>query len=332
MPCLKRLNDVFPNGITGAGIFNALNTLSPLPWSGETSISNVSLDVEYYGNISGGKIVSPLIDRIVEGETATSTEENKIANVIISMYYMKWAKLYASMQFEYDPIENYDMLEIMTNDATVKQYGRTVTRTDNLTHAKSGADTLTHNTTETRTDNLTHAKTGTDTLTHNTTETRTDNLSHAKTGADTLTHNTTETTTPNLTVNNSNSVYGFNSSTAVNSDAQTRTETGTQALAKTGTEQQGYNSTETDTGTQATAKTGTEQQGYNSTETDTGTQANAESGSDTSTRNYRLTRSGNIGVTTSQQMIEQERNLWLWDFFYSVVFPDIDRVMTIPIY
>ena len=289
MPCLKRLNDVFPNGITGNGIFNALNTLSPLPWSGEDSIiSNVSLDVEYYGNFSGGKIVSPLIDRIVEGETATTTEENKIANVIISMYYMKWAKLYATMLFEYDPIENYDMLEVMTNDATVKQYGRTVTRTDNLSHAK----------------------TGTDTLTHNTTETRTDNLSHAKTGTDTLTHNTTETTTPNLTVNNSNSVYGFNSSTAVNADAQTRTETGTQAVAKTGTEQQGYNSTETDTGTQA----------------------NAESGSDTSTRNYRLTRSGNIGVTTSQQMIEQERNLWLWDFFYSVVFPDIDRVMTIPIY
>ena len=310
MTCLKRLNDVFPNGIMGNGIFNALNTLSPLPWSEETSISNVSLDVEYYGNISGGKIVSPLIDRIVEGETATGTEENKIANIIISMYYRKWEKLYATMQYEYNPIENYDMLEVMTNDATVKQYGHTMTRTDNLTHAKSGADTLTHN--------------------------------------------TTETTTPNLTVNNSNSVYGFNSSTAVNSDAQTRTETGTQATAKTGTEQQGYNSSETDTGTQATAKTGTEQQGYNSSETDTGTQAtaktgteqqgynssetdtgtqtNAEGGSDTSTRNYRLTRSGNIGVTTSQQMIEQERNLWLWDFFHSVVFPDIDRVMTISIY
>ena len=310
MNCLKRLNDVFPNGLTGSGIFTALNSVKLLPWEDDEYISNMALDIEYFGNISGGKIVSPLIDRIVEGETVSSSEITKISNIIIAMYYQKWGKLYDTLNLEYSPIENYLMLEIMSNDATVKQYGRTVTRTDNLTHAKSGADTLTHNTTETRTDNLTHAKNGADTLTHNTTETRTDNLTHAKSGADTLTHNTTDTTTPNLTVNNSNSVYGFNSVNAVNSDAQTRTETGTQA----------------------TAKTGTEQQGYNSSETDTGTQANAESGSDTSTRNYRLSRSGNIGTTTTQQMITQEREIRMWDFFHRVVFPDIDRVMTIQIY
>lgn len=44
-----------------------------------------------------------------------------------------------------------------------------------------------------------------------------------------------------------------------------------------------------------------------------------------------LTRSGNIGVTTSQQMIESERELWLWDYF-AIVFKDIDSVLTIPIY
>ena len=64
----------------------------------------------------------------------------------------------------------------------------------------------------------------------------------------------------------------------------------------------------------------------NETHTDTG------SGSDTDTRNYTLTRAGNIGVTTSQQMIESERNLWLWDFFHKVVFPDVDRILTISIY
>jgi len=31
-------------------------------------------------------------------------------------------------------------------------------------------------------------------------------------------------------------------------------------------------------------------------------------------------------------MIESERNLWFWNFFYNVVFPDIDRVLTLQIY
>lgn len=63
-----------------------------------------------------------------------------------------------------------------------------------------------------------------------------------------------------------------------------------------------------------------------------GTQSNTENGSNTDTRNYRLTRSGNIGVTTSQQMIEAERNIWMWNFFDTIVYPDIDRVLTINMY
>lgn len=44
-----------------------------------------------------------------------------------------------------------------------------------------------------------------------------------------------------------------------------------------------------------------------------------------------LKRSGNIGVTTSQQMIESERQLWLWNFFESV-FSDIDKILILKIY
>ena len=398
MNCLKRLNDVFPSALTGTGIFTALNTIKPLPWSEDENISNVAIDIEYFGNISGGKIVSPLIDRIVEGETISGAEITKISNIIISMYYQKWENLYNTLNFEYNPIENYDMLEIMSNDITSVQYGKTTTRTDNLTHAKTGTETDTPNTTETRTDNLTHAKTGTETdtpnttetrtdnLTHaktgtetdtpNTTETRTDNLTHAKTGDDTVTYNTTDTDTPNLTNATENKVFGFDSSLAVDSSAQSvsttgtdtktktgtettdydteetstgtqtlaktgtdeteydieETSTGTQTLAKTGTDETEYDIEETSTGTQTLAKTGTDQITYNTQDTQTGTQANAETGTDTHTRNYRLSRSGNIGVTTSQQMIMQEREIRLWDFFYSVVFPDVDRVMTISIY
>ena len=376
MNCLKRLNSVFPDGLTGSGIFTALNTAQPLPWASDESISNIALDIEYYGNISGGKIVSPLIDKIVEGDTISNSEIAKISNIIISMYYQKWGKLYDTLNFEYNPIENYDMLEIMTNDTTAVQYGKTITRTNNLIHSKTGTETETPNTTETRTDNLTHSKTGTETETPNTTETRTDNLTHSKTGSDTTTYNTSDTDTPNLTNATGNKIFGFNSALGVDSDSQnssttgtdtkTKTgtetlgyntqdsetgtqtlaktgtdqktyntqdaDTGTQTLAKTGTDQKTYNTQDAETGTQTLAKTGTDQKTYNTQDTDTGSQADAETGTDTHTRNYRLSRTGNIGVTTAQQMITQEREIRMWDFFHAVVFPDVDRVLTIPIY
>lgn len=44
-----------------------------------------------------------------------------------------------------------------------------------------------------------------------------------------------------------------------------------------------------------------------------------------------LTRSGNVGVTTSAQMIEENIKLWIWKFFDSV-FKDIDRILTIGVY
>lgn len=42
-------------------------------------------------------------------------------------------------------------------------------------------------------------------------------------------------------------------------------------------------------------------------------------------------RSGNIGVTTSQQMIMAERDVWLYDFF-DTIFTQTDKVLTIPYY
>ena len=51
------------------------------------------------------------------------------------------------------------------------------------------------------------------------------------------------------------------------------------------------------------------------------------SGRDTET----LTRSGNIGVTTSQQMAQSSLDLWKWNFFYDI-FRDIDSIFTITTY
>lgn len=156
-----------------------------------------------------------------------------------------WEKMWEALQEEYKPLENYSMLERMTNDVTQKAYGKTTTRTDNLAHTKTGNDTNTPNLTETETPNITNAR--------------------------------------------DRGVYGFNSqpNNAVPDSEET----------------------ETETGTNTTTTTGTSRTDYNTTESDTGTQTAADSGTDTETRNYQLTREGNIGVTTSQQMLESEIEL-----------------------
>lgn len=302
-----RLNDVFPDWVSGGGIFSTLQTF-PVPWVDE-NISG-ALDLEYHGNVSGDKIISPLVKKIKSGDTLTETEKTMLATSIIAVCGVNWGKQWATLSFEYSPIENYRMVEQMTNDETVTEYGKSTTRTDNLTHRKTGTETADVDETDTRTDNLTHGKTGT--------ETRTDNL--------------TDTTTPNLTTNTANTVHGFNSSAGVLADEQVGNQTGTNTVNHTGTEQRQYNLSETDTGTQTTVRDGTTGTTFNTSDTDTGTQTLLDGGSDTHTRNYELTRSGNIGVTTSQQMIESERALWVWNFFHDVVFPDIDRVLTLQIY
>lgn len=255
-----RLQDVTPN--TG-GIFTSLQTLD-VPWK-ESNIAAL-LDLEYYGNISGDKIVSPLVRKKLSDGELSAADQLTIATAIFAIYGENWAKEWATLSKIYDPIANYDMEEKLTNDITQTAYGKTHTRTDN--------------TTEQRTDNLTHGKTG------------------------------TETQAPQVTKQTHDSTHGFNSNVGVPTDDRTEQTSGTDTMT--------YNTSETDGGT--------------STLHNTGSVTGADTGTDTNTRNYTLTRKGNIGVTTSQQLLQSERDLWKWVFFDDVVYPDIDRVLTIQTY
>lgn len=228
----KKLNDVFPDGITGDGIFSALQLLD-VPWK-DSDISG-SLDLIYYGDVSGDKYISPMVNKMLSDNGDLSADNvTQIAQSIYNLFINNWSKLWNTLSFEYDPIQNYSMVERMTDDETVTEYGR----------------------------------------------------SHAKTGS--------ESDDRDRTDNTIDGVYGFNSSNPSNSDKSDVT------IADNNVHS------------------------YNITDADTG--------SDTETRNYELRRSGNIGVTTSQQMIQSERDLWVWNYFTDVVFPDLDRILTIQIY
>lgn len=52
---------------------------------------------------------------------------------------------------------------------------------------------------------------------------------------------------------------------------------------------------------------------------------------DEENENIETTRFGNIGVTTTQQMLQQEIELWKWNFFHSV-FDDVDRYLVLSVF
>lgn len=157
----------------------------------------------------------------------------------------------------------------------------------------------------TRTPDLTKGDTGTVQTTGQ--DTRTPNLTKANTG--TVKNEGSGTST------NQNGIWGFNSSASVPSDMSDGTATNENTT--TG------NLSETETGTDTTDRTNTDT--YNRSYTETGTDTTA------GTRSRKLTRTGNIGTNTFQNLLQQERNIWMYDFFEQV-FKDVDSVLTIPIY
>lgn len=270
-----KLIDIFENPITD-GIFSYLAELSPsVPWGDD--IDPITLDAEYIGNISGQKTIAPLIKNVILKDSTTNklTEANlqQLATLIYKLNFTIWDKEYATLNFEYNPISNFDMTETETGSGTT---GNTRTNTGTQTDANTGTVSTTH------------------------------------TG--------TQGTSVNNTVSGTSSgsadrgLYGFNSSESVGDS--TDSTTSTTSTTATGS------STRTDNLTDARTD--------NTTRTRTDNLSESESGTHSDTRT--LTRSGNIGVTTSQQMIEAERELNRWNYFFNIVFPSIDKVLTICTY
>lgn len=127
------------------------------------------------------------------------------------------------------------------------------------------------------------------------TEDETGNHTDTRTPDLTRKHTGTDANEGNSHVNNQNNLWGFNSDTSVPADMSD----GDTTVNTTNTR----NLTDTETGTDTTAGENTR----------------------------KLTRKGNIGTNTFQNLLQQERNLWMYNFFEQV-FKDVDSVLTIPIY
>lgn len=270
-----KLIDIFENPITD-GIFSYLAELSPsVPWGDE--VDSITLDTEYIGNVSGQKTISPLVKNIILKDSTTNklTEANlqQLATLIYKLNFNIWDKEFATLNFDYNPISNYDMTETETGSGTT---GNTRTNTGTQTDANTGTVSTTHTGTQGTSDNNTVSGTSTG-------------------SAD-------------------RGLYGFNSSESVGDSTDSTTNTTSTTATGSSTRTDNLTDSRTD----------------NTTRTRTDNLSESESGTHSDTRT--LTRSGNIGVTTSQQMIEAERELNKWNYFYNIVFPSIDKVLTICLY
>lgn len=283
----KKLSDVY--SLTD-GIFTRLKDMSDIPWGSDATLAG-QLDLVYLGNHSGDKYAAPLLQK--DDEDLTSAYKTQVLSAAYSIYKNKWTRLYEIQSAEYNPIENYSMVET---------HSGTDTKTDTPTAWKDTEVKTPSNWKETK-----EHKPGQTGYSETETQTPTD----------------WEKTTEALTADNKSttdtSVYGFNSSDPVPS-------------AKTETELKNKN-TETQSGTYETEKKvegslidETSQSGTFTTETTKSGTYESETEYDTT-----LTRSGNIGVTTSQQMIQSEIELWQW-LFFETVFKDLDQILTLSTY
>ena len=144
----------------------------------------------------------------------------------------------------------------------------------------------------------------------------------------------------NTTTHNSTTTNTGTDTTRTNTDITT--ETGANGSSVVEHDLNGFNSSgsgvpaDSTTTRDKTTTTGTGTNNYSAVEhghtiTDSG--GMSSTGSNSGSDSHTLTRSGNIGVTTSVEMLSKHGELWnMWNFYDSVLFPAVDKLIAIPIY
>lgn len=262
--------------------------------------------------------------------TISNTEKKALADYINAKFNQEWTRLKGVYLSKYDPIENYNKHE-------ERKPQLEDTRTDNLFDRYEPGITEKHENKNLK-DRTTY---------ENYKETRKPNITHTRTDQDLK-----EEFTPRLKnietikVDNkqttNNSLYGFNSINPIssskselvgqqedNEQVKTITNEGKDIRVLSGSQKNEEKGNETfeKEGSFETVKSGVfelSKIGFDVTD-HKGTQKLEKKGKET------IDTTGNIGVTTSQQMLESEIALWKWNFLESI-FNNLDSVLTLAIY
>lgn len=291
--------------INGNAIFTDLQNYD-VPWASDNI--NQQLDIMYYNHSSNKICGNYIVDVMGDNDALTPANRDTIAHMLYIMYGVNWSKLWNTANVEYNPIENYSMTETETTETDYTENG-----TNTGTVGNSGTSTT--NNTGTVGNSSTEQTTGT--IDYDKTEHTTGTIDYDK--------------SEQVTGNSADNVYGFNSSSAVPSETsnatttKTNDDTDTHNITKNNEDTETHNITKTNSSTE-TLNT---QDATVTNNTETRNLADSNTGSNSQERT--LTRAGNIGVTTSQQMLQSERELWMWSFF-NTVFEDIDKMLCLSVY
>lgn len=203
-----------------------------------------------------------------------------------------WDHLLETTKYDYNPIWNKD---------------GTVTETE--TRDLHGTNYHTDNTD--RIDNLTD------------TNTRDYQDVNTRDYQDTETRDLADTNTKNLTDDTLNSVYGFNSSTAAPANQDISQHTGTDTVEYSGTDTMDHSGTDTMSYSGTNTMDHTGRQDIDRTYD--------ERTSDTGTVKHERIEKGNIGLTSTQDLIRQEREIALFNIM-DVIIKDFIKKFCIAVY
>lgn len=251
-------------------------------------------------------------------KTDVDVIRRRVTNLINVRKY-KYTRLYNTTLLEYDPIENYSMTEEGTDTTSASG-----TKTDDLgaySDTTSGTDTTTI--TDSKTEKLgAYEDVSTSTATNDIAK---------------LTTTTNNATTNTGSETHERKVAPFDSDTY--SEQELNTDTFKDRKNATNTET--IVSPHTDTTTKRDNMTGGARENSTTTTTtdslqhgmshDISARSNLYTDESKGTTTHKFTRSGNIGVTTSQQMLESERDIALFNFI-GIVAHDIIKSICICIY
>lgn len=264
----------------------------------------------------GSLQIRPLIEDALK--TDADVIRKRVTNLINVRKY-KYTRLYDTTLLEYNPIENYSMTEEGTD--TSSESG---TKTDNLgaySDTTSGTDTTTI--TDSKTEKIGAYEDAS-------TSTTTSDIAK-------LTTNTNNITTDTGSETHERKVAPFDSDTYAEQELNTDTFKDRKNVTDTNTTVSPHSDTTTTRGTTAG---GARENSYTTSTTDAlehgmthniGSRSNSYTDESNGTVTHKFTRSGNVGVTTSQQMLESERDIAMFNFI-GIVAHDIIKAICICIY
>lgn len=304
LPTLKEAYDWKIND--AGGIFTDLDSVTEghLPWSDYEAADKELLDLLYYTNRSGSKYCSPLILELIPSSGVLpkypKPERLIIAQAILAKYGLNWAKLWNTMVAVYDPMYNYDI-------TVERELGRTLEGEESVTDLHTGTDTYQHGKKEA------------------TTGTVADSGSRSTEKSESV--ESTEDTHYGRTESDSHNVFGFNSSTGAPSTTDSKALGGTDSTDGEVTTEGEESVTESNTRTHnlSVQNSGSDVRTKNLTDSRSASKEQADS-EEENTHKY-----GNIGTSTPQRLLAEERKLWVWNYFEQV-FDDLDRELVLQVF